>query len=123
MPRRESLYHAHPDYEVKLEPSPVRVRARLGDAVVADSERALVVRETRHDPVVYFPRDDVRFDWLEKTGHQTFCPFKGDACYWTLRVGDRTEENVVWGYEDPFEEVAPLRDYVAFYADRIEVES
>ena len=81
-----------------------------------------MVRETKHTPVVYFPRDDVRFDLLEATSHVTFCPFKGEASYWTLRVGDRVEENVVWSYADPFDEVAGIKDYVSFYADRVDWE-
>jgi uncharacterized protein (DUF427 family) len=122
MPKRESLYHKYPDYRVDLDANPKRVRARLGDEVVADSGGTLIVRETKHDPVVYFPRQDVRFDLLERTDHETFCPFKGQASYWSLRVGDRAEENVVWSYEDPFEQVAGLEDYVAFYPDRVELE-
>ncbi len=120
MARRESLYHKFPDYRVDLDPSTTRVRVRFGGEVVADSDRTLVVRETKHKPVVYFPREDVRFDLLEPTSHTTFCPFKGEASYWTLRVGDRVEENVIWSYDDPFDEVAALKDYVSFYADRVD---
>ena len=121
MPRRESLYHKFPDYEVELEPSPRRVRASFGGEVVAESDRTLIVRETKHDPVVYFPRQDVRFELLERTDHETFCPFKGEASYWTLRVHDRSEDNAVWSYEDPFEQVAGIEGYVAFYPDRVEL--
>ncbi len=120
MARRESLYHKFPDYRVDLDPSTTRVRVTFGGEVVADSDRTLVVRETKHEPVVYFPREDVRFDLLEATSHTTFCPFKGEASYWTLRVGDRVEENVIWSYADPFDEVAGLKDYVSFYADRVD---
>ena len=88
--------------------------------MIADSARTLVVRETKHDPVVYFPREDVRLDAMQRTEHETFCPFKGEASYWTLRVGDRVEENAVWTYEDPFDEVAGLKDYVSFYPDRVD---
>jgi uncharacterized protein (DUF427 family) len=122
MPRGESLYHRYPDYRVDLEPSSRRIRITLEGEVIADSTRTLIVRETRHDPVVYFPRDDVRFELLESTDHGTFCPFKGEASYWTLRIGDRVEENVAWSYQDPFAEVADLADYVAFYADRVDWE-
>ncbi len=120
MAKRESLYHKFPDYRVDLDPSTTRVRVSFAGEVIAESERTLVVRETKHQPAVYFPRADVRFDLLEATSHVTFCPFKGEASYWTLRVGDRVEENVVWSYADPFDEVAGIKDYVSFYADRVD---
>ena len=119
MPRRESLYHKFPDYRVDLEPSSAQVRVVFGGETIADSDRTLTVRETRHDPVTYFPREDVRFEHLERTDHDSFCPFKGEASYWTLHVGDQVEENAVWTYEDPFDEVAGLKDYVSFYPDRV----
>ena len=122
MTERQSLYHRYPDYRVDLEPGPERIRVRIGGELLADSSRALVVRETKHDPVVYLPREDVRLDLFERTQHSTFCPFKGEASYWTLRLAGRVEENVVWSYEDPFPQVAGLKDYLAFYPDRVEWE-
>ncbi len=121
MPKGESLYSAYPDYRVDLEPNGDRVRVFVGDQSIADSQRTLLVKETKHDAVVYFPREDVRMDLLERTAHETFCPFKGEASYWTVRVAGRVEENAVWTYEDPFPEVQGLRDYVSFYVGRGEV--
>jgi uncharacterized protein (DUF427 family) len=120
MPSQESLYHKHPDYRVELEPNPKRVRVELAGEVIADSTRTMWLQETKHEPVIYIPRDDVRFDKLTATDHQTFCPFKGDAVYWTVTVGERTDVNSVWGYPDPFEETADIKDYVAFYQDRFD---
>lgn len=120
MPKGESLYHKFPDYRIDLVPSERRVTVRFNGEVVVDTERALEVRETKHDPLLYFPREDVRMERLERTGHHTFCPFKGEASYWNLTAGERREENAVWSYEDPFDEVAGLKDYVAFYPDRVE---
>ena len=120
MPKKESLYAKHPDYRVDLEPNPARISVRLNDCVIADSSNTLIVRETNLDSVVYFPKADVRFESLERTSLQTFCPFKGEASYWTVRVEGREEENSVWGYEDPFEEVEGLKDYVSFYRDRFD---
>lgn len=122
MTRRESLYGKVPGYRVDLEPSSTRVRVRVHGEVIADSERTLIVRETKHDPVVYFPSEDVRFDHLEPTSHTTFCPFKGEASYWTFRAGDHLEENLVWSYPAPFEQVAGLTDYLSFYPDRVDWE-
>jgi len=120
MPRGESLYHKYPDYRVDLESNPKRMQVSCHGEVIAESDRTLRVLETRLDPVLYFPREDVRFELLERSDHETFCPFKGEACYWTLRAGDHSEENLVWSYEDPFPQVAGLKDYVAFYPDRVE---
>ena len=117
---RKSLFHKFPDYRVDLEPDNRRVRVRVGDVWVADSRRALVVRETRHDPVIYIPLEDVREDLIEPTDHSTFCPFKGEASYWNIQIGDDSLENVIWGYVEPFEEVSGLAGYVAFYEDRVE---
>ncbi len=122
MPSRKSFYARYPEHRVAVEPSANRVRVRLDNQVVADSLQALVVRETNHDPVAYFPREDVRFAFFERTDHRTFCPFKGDASYWTVRAGERVEENVAWTYEDTFDEVADLRGYVAFFQDRVDCE-
>jgi uncharacterized protein (DUF427 family) len=121
-PKRESLWHRFPDYRVDLEPGPRRVCVRLAGQIVAESDRALRVLETKHAPVLYLPREDVRMDLLERTSHRTFCPFKGEASYWSPRVGERSEENAVWSYEEPFAEVAGLRELVAFYADRFDWE-
>lgn len=122
MPSRRSLYAEYPDYRVDLEPNPRRVRVTIDGELIADSTRTLVVRESRLEPVLYFPIEDMEPDRLERTDHQTFCPFKGEASYWTIRTDSRAEENAVWGYEDPFDEVAGLRGYVAFYADRVDLQ-
>ncbi len=105
-----------------LEPNPRRVRVTLCGQIIADSERTLRVVETKHDPVIYVPREDVRMDLLERTDAETFCPFKGEASYWTVRAGDRVEENAVWSYEDPFDQVTGLKDYVSFYTDRLSLD-
>ena len=103
-----------------MEISPRRVRVEFGGEVIADSLRTLLVRETKHVPVYYFPKPDVRMDLLSATGHATHCPFKGDASYWTIEAGGKTSENAVWGYEDPFVECAGLKDHVAFYWNRVD---
>ncbi len=120
MSRRQSLYSQYPDYRVDLEPSGKRVQVRLGGEVIADSANTLLALETNHHPVHYFPPEDVRFELLTAADHETFCPFKGEASYWTAQVRDIVEENVVWAYLDPFEEVAGLKGYLAFYTDRVD---
>jgi len=106
-------------YEIRFEKNSRRVWVEFNCEAVADSTRALVLHETRLAPVVYFPREDVRFDLFEKTAHTTHCPFKGDASYWTLKVGGATSENAAWSYDDPYDDAAPLREHLAFYPNRV----
>ena len=117
---RESGFKTNPDYKVLLEPSPRRVRVKFNGEIIADSTNAHLLFETRHLPVYYFPLSDVRMDRMTPTDHHTFCPYKGTASYWSIRVGDRVSENAVWGYPEPYDEVAALGDFVAFYWDRVD---
>ena len=106
-------------YEIRFEQSPRRVWVEFNCEAIADSTRALVLHETRHAPVVYFPRADVRLDFFEKTVQRTHCPFKGDASHWTLKVGGAVSENAAWSYEDPYDDAAAIREYLAFYPNRV----
>jgi uncharacterized protein (DUF427 family) len=117
---RESGFKTNPEYKVMLERSPRRVRVEFGGETIADSTSAHLLFETRHLPVYYFPRSDVRMDLLTPTEHHTYCPYKGRAAYWTIAAGGRSAENAVWGYPDPYEEVPALKDFVAFYWDRVD---
>lgn len=117
---RESGFKTNPDYRITFEPSPRRVRVQFNGTFVADSTDAHLLFETRHLPVYYFPRADVRMDLLTPTDHHTFCPYKGTASYWSIAVGERTAGNAVWAYPEPFAEVAAIRDFVAFYWDRVD---
>ena len=117
---RESGFKTNPDYKITFEPSPRRVRVQLNGEWIADSTKAHLLFETRHLPVYYFPRSDVRLDLLTPTEHHSFCPYKGTASYWTIRVGDKTAENAVWGYPEPYDEVALIQDFLALYWDRVD---
>jgi uncharacterized protein (DUF427 family) len=116
---RRSAFADHPDYRVDLERSSERATVAWRGEILADSTRALRVRETAHDEVTYFPREDVRMNLLERTDHTSYCPFKGEASYFSIRVGDQIAENAVWTYEDPFDEVAGLEGHVAFWRERM----
>lgn len=101
-------------YRVVLKPADNRIRAIFHGQTLADSAQALVMQETRLAPIFYFPRDDVSMELLAKTDHRTHCPFKGDASYWTLKVGDVSVENAAWSYENPYDEASDVKEYVAF---------
>jgi uncharacterized protein (DUF427 family) len=109
------------DHVLFFEDSPRRVRVMFGGQTVADSRRVKLMHEQGHLPVYYFPRGDVRMDLLEATDLTTHCPFKGDASYWSVRVGDRLAKNAVWGYPDPIDFAPPFADYLAFHWDKMDV--
>ena len=114
-------YSKHPNHRVSVEPNAgSQVRVEVAGTMVAESKDTLRVIESRCQPVVYLPRADVDMSLLEKTEHTTFCPFKGTASYYSIRVGDRVAENAIWSYEDPYDQVADLKDLLAFYPDRVD---
>jgi uncharacterized protein (DUF427 family) len=112
----------HPGYKIALTPVERRMRVWLGCAAIADSSDVLAMREGDYAPVYYFPRADVNMDLLAATDHGTHCPFKGDASYWTIEAGDRREKSVAWSYESPYDEMARIKDYIAFYDNRVKLE-
>ncbi len=108
-------YASHPGYAITFTPCAKRIRAKLGDQTIIDSLGAMLLHETRHIPVYYFPRGDVRMELLTSTDRTTNCPFKGDAAYWTVAAAGRTAENAAWSYPLPYDEVPQITDYMAFY--------
>jgi uncharacterized protein (DUF427 family) len=98
-----------------FDPVPQRIRALFGGETVVDSTNAKLLHETGHLPVYYFPLGDVRQDLLERSDKRTSCPHKGQASYWSLRVGSRTAPDAVWGYEEPIGPADFLRGHVALY--------
>ncbi len=113
-------FDTHPGYAVDIEPCGKHVTVELNGETIVDSKNAVLVMESRHAPVLYFPQNEVRMDLTKKTDLSTHCPFKGDASYWSITVGDRTEENSIWGYEAPFDECLTIKDYVSFYWDKMD---
>lgn len=107
-------------HRITIAPNPNRVRVVFNGRVVADTSRALTLRETGYRPVQYVPRADADLARFERTAHATHCPHKGDAAYFTLRVGERTSENAVWTYEHPIAAVAAIKDHLAFYPGRVD---
>jgi acyl-CoA thioesterase-2 len=122
MPEIESAWPRYPNYRIDISPFPNPVRVRLGDLVLAETKRAILVEETDHKPVLYVPEEDVFDELFGPTDHHTVCPFKGQASYRSL-VGDGVlEDNVLWYYPEPFDEVAGIAGHVAFYDNRVRVE-
>lgn len=113
-----------PEHRVDVYPEKKRLRVTFAGAVVAESADVLRVEETGHGPVHYFPEKDVRLDLMTRTAHATYCPFKGDASYWTIEVkagGEtRRAENAVWAYCAPYDEMTRLAGHYAFYDSRVD---
>jgi uncharacterized protein (DUF427 family) len=97
------------------DPVPQRIRAIVAGEAVIDSKRAVLLHEGGHLPVYYFPPDDVRQDLLEPSDHATRCPHKGEASYWSIKVGRRVIPNAIWSYQDPLEPVSFIAGYMAPY--------
>jgi uncharacterized protein (DUF427 family) len=125
-------YAKHPEHTVTVELSKERVTVTFAGEVLADTTNALCLREAKYSPVYYIPRSDVRMDRLERTTHKTHCPFKGDASYFSIITGGpapkrpidnhdgKRAENAVWTYEAPFDEVNVIKEYVAFYPNKVD---
>ena len=120
---RSTAYDQYPDHRIEIEPDDHTVRVVWRGHTVADTRRAKKLREGSYPPVFYVPIEDADRALLERTDHTTHCPFKGDASYYSLRSGDDLDENAVWVYEDPFDQVEGIRDHIAFYADRVTIEA
>ncbi len=109
-----------PDHPITLTPNPARVLVRAAGALIADTREALVLREASYPPVHYIPRKDVDMKLLRRTEHTTYCPYKGDCSYYSIPAGGDRSVNAVWSYEAPYPAVAQIKDYLAFYPDRID---
>ena len=109
-----------PEHPITIEPSSGRVRVLFNGRVVAQTEDALTLKEATLAPVFYIPRKDADMTYFERTAHVSHCPYKGDAAYYSLRAGDRTAQNAVWTYEEPFPAMAQIAGRLAFYRDRVD---
>jgi uncharacterized protein (DUF427 family) len=109
-----------PDHAITIEANPSRVTVRAGGRVIADTRAALTLREASYPPVQYIPRRDVDMSALTRSSHTTYCPYKGDAAYYSIPVGGSRSIDAVWTYETPFEATAQIKEYVAFYPDRVD---
>jgi uncharacterized protein (DUF427 family) len=112
-----------PDHPITIIANPKRVRVVAGGKVIADTARALALKEASYPVVQYIPREDTDQSLLKKTAHSTHCPYKGDASYFTINTGDAAIENAVWSYETPFPQMREITGYLAFYPNKVTIES
>jgi len=110
-----------PDHPITIEPSADHVIVRAGGATLADSTATLVLREADYPPVRYIPLADIDQALLAPSDSSTYCPYKGDASYRSITTDPDRGTDAVWFYDEPYAAVEPIRDHVAFYANRVEI--
>ena len=110
-------YANYPDHTVVVTPFKGRVVVEAHGVVLADTEHALLLKEASYPAVYYIPRADAHMEQLVPTDNHTYCPFKGEASYFSVVGG---VENAVWSYQQPFDEVLSIREYLAFYPNRVD---
>ena len=109
-----------PDHPIVIAPNPNRVRVLLGGVIIAETTRALTLKEASLPAVHYIPRADVATDLLERSAHRTHCPYKGDASYWDVTAGGVRARDAVWAYEEPFTAVGRIAGHMAFYPRKVD---
>ena len=109
-----------PDHPITIVPNARRVRVTFAGRAIADTTRALILTEASYKPVIYSPRADADMSLLTSTDNRTHCPYKGDASYFSITADGRSAENAVWSYELPFPAMAEIKEYLAFYPNRVD---
>jgi uncharacterized protein (DUF427 family) len=109
-----------PDHPITISRNGNRVRVIFAGQVIAETTHALTLKEASYPPVEYIPRADARMDLLTRTSHHTHCPYKGEASYFAITANGSKVENAVWSYEQPFPAMAEIKEYLAFYPNRVD---
>jgi uncharacterized protein (DUF427 family) len=109
-----------PDHPITMAKAGKLVRVIYRGKTIAESTDAIVLREASYPPVYYFPRSDVRMDALTRTTHTSWCPYKGEASYFSIGNSEERTENAIWSYETPFEAVEAIRERLAFYPNKVD---
>ena len=109
-----------PEHPIAIERNETRIVVSVGGRVVADTTRAVTMREAKYAPVHYIPIEDVEPTLLEASDHTSYCPYKGDATYYSIPAGGERSVNAIWEYREPYPAVAEIKGRVAFYGDRVD---
>jgi uncharacterized protein (DUF427 family) len=110
-----------PDHPITITPSGDHVVVRAGAATIADSRSTLILREANYPLVRYVPIADVDRSQLAASELTTYCPYKGEASYYSITAEPERGTDAVWFYDDPYPAVAEIKGHVAFYTDRVEL--
>lgn len=110
-----------PEHPITVEAAGKRVAVHLGDEVVADTDDALVLREAGCEPVYYLPLSSVNSALLQQSSTSTYCPYKGEASYYSLVTAAGVVADAAWWYPEPYPDVAAIAGHVAFYPNRVTI--
>ncbi|MBZ9852915.1 DUF427 domain-containing protein [Mesorhizobium sp. CA13] len=116
-------FRRNPDKVITVEPYEGTVTVRAGDTVIASSTNAKVLTEAPYPAAFYIPFADIDFSKLGGTQSSTHCPYKGDASYWSVLPAGEAGKDAMWAYEQPFDEMAEIRNHGAFYASKVSIEA
>ncbi len=111
-----------PDHPITIAANPKRLQVRYQGHVIGDSNAVLTLRESTYPPVQYFPRSDVDMAFFSRTDKTTYCPYKGEANYFTLLMDGQFADNAVWTYEHPYPAMAQIEGRLAFYPNQVQIE-
>ncbi|MCW2688601.1 MAG: hypothetical protein JWR37_3491 [Mycobacterium sp.] len=109
------------EHPITVEPTGKHVTVRVNGEVVADTDDALTLQESTYPAVQYIPLRDVVQTVLQPSDTTTYCPFKGDASYYSVTTAGATVDDAIWTYEQPYEAVAGIAGHVAFYPNKADV--
>lgn len=109
-----------PDHPITIAPAGQTYRVIFKGEVLAQSANATELNEANYPPAIYFPRQDVRMELLNATDHKTYCPYKGQANYFSIKTAAGEQDNAVWSYEQPYDSVGPIRELLAFYPSKMD---
>lgn len=110
---------SHP---ITVTPTSGRVVVTVGGTVIASSTSSLTLQEASYPSVQYVPLADIDPSLLTRTETTTYCPYKGDAAYYSVSAGDGTVVDAGWTYDEPYDAVAGIAGHVAFYPNKATVE-
>jgi uncharacterized protein (DUF427 family) len=109
-----------PDHPITITAARERITVTVAGRRIADTREALTLNEAGYPPVHYIPRKDVDVTLLQRSNHQTYCPYKGECVYYSVPSGGERAVNAAWSYEAPYPAVSQIREHLAFYPDRVE---
>ncbi|MCB9990213.1 MAG: DUF427 domain-containing protein [Rhodospirillales bacterium] len=110
-------------HNISITPVDDKITLTCNGRKIAETQRALKLHEPPLMPVYYIPRDDIDMSLLRPSTHKTTCPHKGQAVYFDLSCGEETLENVGWSYESPKDDVADIKDFIAFFESVVTIEA